>query len=81
MRQPDKDFYELPEIEFRGKALLTHGCRKVLEFTQEKVTLDMGNRIVLLYGRNLCIESFAGKRILLTGCIKQIQMRNKWEQD
>ena len=56
-------FYRLPEMELRGGSLLTDGCRRVLDFTPQRICLDMGDTLVTLYGEELRIESFAGKKI------------------
>ena len=54
---PPRDFYRLPELELRGDNLLTDGCRRVLDFTPQRVCLDMGDTLVTLYGEGLRIES------------------------
>ena len=41
--QPPAAFYRLPEFELRGSSLLTRDCRRVLEFSPEKICLDMGS--------------------------------------
>ena len=67
---PPADFYRLPELELRGGNLLTDGCRRVL---------DMGDTLVTLYGADLRIESFAGKRLIAAGRFARIELRSKWE--
>ena len=76
---PPADFYRLPELELRGGSLLTDGCRKVLDFTPQRVCLDMGDTLVTLYGEGLRIESFAGKRLILAGRFARVELRAKWE--
>lgn len=34
---PPRDFYRLPELELRGGNMLTDGCRRVLDFTPQRV--------------------------------------------
>lgn len=79
--QPSDTFYRLPEFELRGKSLLTRGCRRVLEFTPERVCLDMGSFTVTFYGAALQIESLAGKSLILTGKIRRIDFANKWGEE
>ena len=69
---PPADFYRLPELELRGGNLLTDGCRRVLDFTPQRICLDMGNTLVTLYGADLRIESFAGKRLIAAGLSSSI---------
>ena len=76
---PPRDFYRLPELELRGGNLLTDGCRRVLDFTPQRVCLDMGDTLVTLYGEELRIESFAGKRLILAGRFTRVELRSKWE--
>ncbi len=77
--QPAQDFYRLPELELRGGCVVTDGCRKVLDFTPQKLCLDMGRLIVTLYGEELRIESLNGKRLVVAGRISRMEFTNKWE--
>ena len=77
--QPPAAFYRLPEFELRGSSLLTRGCRRVLDFTPQRICLDMGDTLVTLYGEELRIESFAGKRLILAGRFARVELRSKWE--
>ena len=79
LRQPDGDFYRLPELEIRGGAIMTEGCRRILDFTPEKLCLDMGAFAVTFYGRGLRIESLNGKRALVAGAVARIDFTAKWE--
>lgn len=78
-RMPARDFYHLPDLVLRGGHVATDGCRRVLDFTPEKICLDLGDTIITLYGRQLRIESFAGHRLISTGQIHNIELRRKWE--
>ena len=76
---PPQGFYRLPEMELRGGSLLTDGCRRGLDFTPQRICLDMGDTLVTLYGEELRIESFAGKRLILAGRFARVELRSKWE--
>ena len=76
--QPDETFYRLPAMEVRSGCVVTDGCRRVLEFTPEKLCLDFGDSIVTFYGVRLRIESLAGKRLVIAGNIRQIDFAQKW---
>ena len=54
-------------------------CRPVLDFTPQGICLDMGDTLVTLYGEELRIESFAGKRLILAGRFARVELRSKWE--
>lgn len=79
LAQPPTDFYRIPEFSVRGGYLTTDGCRRVLDFAPEKISLDMGNFLVTFYGTELRIESLSGRRLILAGKIRDISFRNKWE--
>ena len=38
LRQPDADFYRLPDLEIRSGRIVTDGCRRVLDFAPEDHT-------------------------------------------
>lgn len=76
---PARDFYHLPDLTLRGGHIATDGCRRVLDFTPEKICLDLGDTIITLYGTGLRIESFAGRRLVSSGQIRNIEFRRKWE--
>lgn len=76
--QPEERFYRLPELELRGRTVLTDGCRRVLNFTPERMELDMGRVVITLYGSGLQIESFSGRRLSVTGRIQRIEFTRKW---
>ena len=80
LRQPDADFYRLPDLEIRSGRIVTDGCRRVLDFTPQRICLDMGDTLVTLYGEGLQIESFAGKRLILAGRFTRVELRGKWEE-
>ena len=39
----------------------------------------LGDTLVTLYGEELRIESFAGKRLILAGRFARVELRSKWE--
>ena len=45
----------------------------VLDFTPEKICLDLGRTLVTLYGEELWIESLAGYRLVAAGQIARIE--------
>lgn len=50
--QPEKDFYRLPDLVIRGGMVVTDGCRRILDLTPQKISLDMGAAVITLYGEN-----------------------------
>ena len=78
-RSPKQDFYRLPDLLLRDGHIATDGCRRVLDFTPEKLCLDLGNTVVTLYGEQLRIESFLGRRLVSAGQVRRIEFSRKWE--
>lgn len=78
-RQPSGEFYRLPDLELRGGCVLTDGCRRVLDFTPNKLCLDMGESVITFYGDDLRIESLAGKRLVIEGRVARMEFSRKWE--
>lgn len=78
-RAPAPDFYRLPDLTIRGGRVATDGCRRVLDFTPEKICLDLGRTLVTLYGEELRIESLAGYRLVAAGQIAKIEFSRKWK--
>lgn len=78
--QPPANFYRLPELELRGGYILTDGCRKILDFTPERLCLDMGSVVITFYGQQLRIESLAGKRLAVAGRLRRLEFSDKWEE-
>lgn len=77
-RQPEQDFYRLPDLEVRDGRIYTDGCRRVLDFTPQKLCLDLGAAIVTFYGDALRIESFSGRRLAVGGRVARIEFAAKW---
>lgn len=80
-RPPETDFYKIPDLVLRGGHVATDGCRRVLDFTPEKICLDLGDSLVTFYGQNLHIESFSGHRLVSSGLVRSIEFRRKWEAE
>ena len=79
--QPPADFYRMPDLELRGGRIVTDGCRRVLDFTPEKISLDLGRLVITLYGDALQIESLNGKRLVTAGHVRRIEFSEKWEEN
>lgn len=77
--QPPENFYRLPELQIRSGCILTDGCHRVLDFTPERLCLDMGQFVITFYGAQLRIESFSGRRLSAAGKIRRIDFTRKWE--
>lgn len=77
----DERWYRMPELVVRGGQVSTDGCRRVLDFTPQKICLDLGDVVLTLYGDGLHIESLAGKRLVAVGRLKCIELHGKWEDD
>ena len=59
--------------------VVTDGCRRILDLTPQKISLDMGAAVITLYGENLRIESLARRRLLAAGTVRRIELEKKWK--
>ena len=69
----------LPGRELRRGNMVAARGRRVGGVTPPPICLDMGDTLVTLYGADLRIESFAGKRLIAAGRFARIELRSKWE--
>ncbi len=67
LRQPDADFYRLPDLEIRSGRIVTDGCLLGAGFCPQKITLDVGSTVITFYGTALARESLNGKRLTVAG--------------
>ena len=81
LRPPGAQIYPQPEIEQRTGRIVTDGCRRVLDFAPQKITLDVGSTVITFYGTALRIESLNGKRLTVAGRVARIDFAPKWEVD
>ena len=77
LRQPDADFYRLPDLEIRSGRIVTDGCRRVLDFAPQKITLDVGSTVITFYGTALRIESLNGKQLTVAERVTRIDFAPK----
>ena len=70
-----------PDLEIRSGRIVTDGCRRVLDFAPQKITLDVGSTVITFYGTALRIESLNGKRLTIAGRVARIDFAPKWEVD
>ena len=67
---PPADFYRLPELELRGGNLLTDGCRRVLDFTPQRICLDMGGHPGNIVWRGPADRILRGQKIDCGGAVR-----------
>lgn len=78
LSMPDADFYSRPVLHWDcGGALEVENCRTVLEYTSERVRLDLGSRQVQVLGDGLCLGGFTGRSLLIRGTVIRIELTEK----
>lgn len=79
---PDADFYSRPVLHWDcGGALEVENCRTVLEYTSERVRLDLGSRQVQVLGDGLCLGGFTGRSLLIRGTVIRIELTEKEREE
>uniref|UniRef100_UPI003FEDAF69 YabP/YqfC family sporulation protein n=1 Tax=Gemmiger qucibialis TaxID=2997294 RepID=UPI003FEDAF69 len=81
LRKPYAHFYTQPDLDIPSRHLVNDGCRPVLDFAPQKITLDVGSTVITFYGTALRIESLNGKRLTVAGRVARIDFAPKWEVD
>ncbi len=56
-----------------NRELCIDGCKGVLEYTTELIRLNLGNRILRLDGRNLCICVMEHNRVEVEGYFAKLE--------
>ena len=81
VQTPHPGPHRLPDLVIRSGRIVTEGCRRVLDFAPQKITLDVGSTVITFYGTALRIESLNGKRLTVAGRVARIDFAPKWEVD
>ena len=72
--QPEKDFYRLPDLVIRGGMVVTDGCRRILDLTPQKISLDMGAAVITLNDSQMMMTDSAFLMFLSSSlCCKREQ--------
>ncbi len=79
---PKASFYHQPvlHLDCSGFAEIEN-CKKVLQYTEKEIQLDMGKQTLCIYGDGLVLTELAGKNLWLKGNIFQIEFRSIALQD
>ena len=64
-----------------GAALGLRRRRTVLEYTSERVRLDLGRRQVQVLGDGLCLGGFTGRSLLIRGTVIRIELTEKEREE
>ncbi len=56
-----------------NKEIIIEGLRNVLEYEQEKIKLNLGNKTLLILGTNLTINSLTINGVVITGIINSLE--------
>ena len=56
-----------------NKEAVIEGCRSIIEYQDDRIKLNLGNKTVLFTGRNLSIDSLTVNGVVLSGIITGLE--------
>ena len=66
----DYDFYfGTPRIEMTGRECLVDGLKSIIEYSNDRIKLNLGNQYITFYGDDLRINSFTKDGAIVEGSI------------
>ncbi len=57
-----------------GKKVLISGCRKILEYSPEKIRILLSGESITLTGKELTLYDFFGNEIQISGNIRSLEI-------
>lgn len=62
-------FYGKPRIEMNGNECLVDGLKSVVEYSDDKIIISLGNKSITFFGDDLQINSFTREGAIIQGNI------------
>ncbi len=84
-KENNKQLYkglELPPSAFLGNSKITlnsnkeaivEGCKNILEYEDDRIKLNLGNKTLLILGTNLSINSITINGVVISGNISSVE--------
>ena len=73
---PSDSVGAIPDIEIRGGYECTvSGCRRILDFSDERVGFDAGSVIVSVCGKGLTLADFASGCMVVRGNVSSVEIK------
>ncbi len=73
-RMPPSDFYHRPILHLDcGGRIEIEGCKGVVQYDEEQITLDMGGVRVALQGDDLILEALNGRELQIRGQVLRVE--------
>ena len=78
MDYPVDAFLDAPALHFIGAdALVVEGCRGLLEYSERRITFDLGTHSASLYGRGLRLEDLSAAQMNVRGDFASLTLDKK----
>ncbi len=62
-------FFGKPRLEMTGRECLVDGLKSVVEYSDSKIIISLGSRLITFFGDELCINSFTKDGAIVEGNI------------
>jgi sporulation protein YqfC len=75
---PVDPFLDVPSVHITGRdAIIVEGCKGFLLYTENRLTLDMGDFTVSIYGSDIELQSLSRVELALVGRLSSITYDKK----
>ena len=80
MDYPIDAFLDIPSLHFTGMdSLVVEGCRSLLEYSDSRITFDLGDYTASLFGSGLMLGNLSGSAMNVTGAIRSLTFDKRAE--
>ena len=56
-----------------NKEAVIDGCKGILDYSDDKIKLNLGNKTICFLGSNMCIKALSDEQAVITGTICSIE--------
>ncbi len=81
MDYPVDAFLDIPSMHFTGSSsLVVEGCRSLLEYSDTRITFDLGDFTASLFGSGLVLGNLSSTAMDVTGAISSLTFDKRAEK-
>lgn len=62
-------YFGKPRLEMTGRECLVDGLQSIIEYSSDKITLNLGKQVITFFGDDLRINSFTREGAIVEGNI------------
>lgn len=66
-------YFGKPRLEMTGRECLVDGLQSIIEYSSDKITLNLGKQVITFFGDDLRINSFTREGAIVEGNIMSME--------